>query len=149
MGAARLPGETDAQFDARILDGITDEEFNGERVFQAARVFTEMQYQHLVFEEFARKIQPGIDLFINIDMTINPAIFAEFAHVVYRFGHSMLTETVDRLMRRLQSDRSRAASLADADQQQIGLIAAFLNPLEFVASGEDAAAATSAPSSAV
>ena len=30
------------------------------------------------------------------DTTINPAIVAEFAHTVYRFGHSMLTETVDR-----------------------------------------------------
>ena len=30
----------------------------GERLFQAARFGTEMQYQHLVFEEFARKIQP-------------------------------------------------------------------------------------------
>ncbi len=29
--------------------------------------------------------------------TINPSIVAEFAHTVYRFGHSMLTETVDRL----------------------------------------------------
>ncbi len=28
---------------------------------------------------------------------INPAIKAEFAHAVYRFGHSMLTESVDRV----------------------------------------------------
>lgn len=138
----RLPGETDAQFDARILDGITDAEFNGERVFQAARVFTEMQYQHLVFEEFARKIQPGIDIFINIDMTINPAIFAEFAHVVYRFGHSMLTETIDRF----DADFSLVNSddPLQNDAQQVGLIAAFLNPMEFVASGADAAAASAA-----
>lgn len=138
----RLPGETDAAFDARILDGISDEEFNGERVFQAARVFTEMQYQHLVFEEFARKIHPGIDIFINIDMTINPAIFAEFAHVVYRFGHSMLTETIDRF----DADFNviGAGGAVGPDEQQIGLIAAFLNPLEFVASGVDAAEATSA-----
>ena len=27
---------------------------------------------------------------------LDPAIVAEFAHTVYRFGHSMLTETVDR-----------------------------------------------------
>ncbi|MEQ1809062.1 MAG: peroxidase family protein [Terricaulis sp.] len=138
----RLPGETDAQFDARILDGITADEWNGERIFQAAKVFTEMQYQHLVFEEFARKIQPGIDIFINIDMTINPAIFAEFAHVVYRFGHSMLTETVDRFdadFSLVNSDNPN-----QDDSQQIGLIAAFLNPLEFVASGEDAATATAA-----
>ncbi len=30
----------------------------GERLFQAARFVTEMQYQHLVFEEFARKLVP-------------------------------------------------------------------------------------------
>src|SRR5262249_16854849 len=29
--------------------------------------------------------------------TINPAIVAEFAHVVYRFGHSMLLDVIDRL----------------------------------------------------
>lgn len=138
----RRPGETDAAFDARILDGISADEWNGERVFQAAKVFTEMQYQHLVFEEFARKLQPSIDIFINIDMSINPAIFAEFAHVVYRFGHSMLTETIDRF----DSDFSLVNSdnpLVD-DSQQIGLIAAFLNPLEFVASGADAMDATAA-----
>jgi hypothetical protein len=32
--------------------------WNGERLFRAARFGTEMQYQHLVFEEFARKVQP-------------------------------------------------------------------------------------------
>ncbi|MGH8351602.1 MAG: peroxidase family protein, partial [Pseudomonas sp.] len=33
-------------------------DWNGERLFQAAKFGTEMQYQHLVFEEFARTIQP-------------------------------------------------------------------------------------------
>ena len=57
-----------------------------------------MQYQHLVFEEFARKVQPNVDAFLapGYDATIDPAIVAEFAHAVYRFGHSMLTETIDR-----------------------------------------------------
>ena len=90
-----------------------------------------MQYQHLVFEEFARKIQPQIDVFLaegqGYDSTINPAIVAEFAHVVYRFGHSMLLETVDRF--------DPGFNLVNGDTQQIGLIAAFLNPLEFTASG--------------
>jgi Ca2+-binding RTX toxin-like protein len=127
---------------ADLSDGIQDSEWNGERLFQAARVFTEMQYQHLVFEEFARKLQPSIDLFINIDMSINPAIFAEFAHVVYRFGHSMLTETVDRFDANFTA--IGAGGVVGADQQQIGLIAAFLNPVEFVASGADAIDATAA-----
>jgi hypothetical protein len=73
--------------------------WDGERMFQAAKFGTEMQYQHLVFEEFARKIQPQINPFLvpdGFDTTMNPSIVAEFAHVVYRFGHSMLTESIDR-----------------------------------------------------
>ena len=35
--------------------------WNGERLFQAAKFGTEMQYQHLVFEEFARTVQPLVD----------------------------------------------------------------------------------------
>ena len=34
-------------------------QWNGERLFQAAKFGTEMQYQHLVFEEFARTVQPN------------------------------------------------------------------------------------------
>jgi beta-lactam-binding protein with PASTA domain/Ca2+-binding RTX toxin-like protein len=68
----------------------------GERLFQAARFGTEMQYQHLVFEEFARKIQPLINPFLGGITSINGAISAEFAHTVYRLGHSMLPEIVGR-----------------------------------------------------
>ena len=78
-----------------------------------------MQYQHLVFEEFARKIQPNINVFLvpdGFDATLDPSIVAEFAHVVYRFGHSMLTETIDRF----------DPAFADGS---IGLIEGFLNPI--------------------
>ena len=106
--------------------------WEGERLFQAAKFGTEMQYQHLVFEEFARTIQPQIDEFLapnGYDTSIDPAILAEFAHVVYRFGHSMLTETVDRY------DPTFATV---NDDPQLGLIAAFLNPLAFAGSGATA-----------
>src|SRR4029078_8686609 len=53
---------------------------------------------------------------------LNPAILAEFAHVVYRFGHSMLLDESDRL------DPTFASS-------EIGLIEAFLNPLAFNENG--------------
>ena len=55
-----------------------------------------MQYQHLVFEEFARTIQPLINPFLGGLTSINPAITAEFAHTVYRLGHSMLPEEIAR-----------------------------------------------------
>ena len=95
--------------------------WDGNRIFQAAKFGTEMQYQHLVFEDFARKIQPNIDFFVVPDgyhADINASIVAEFAHVVYRFGHSMLTETIDRFDPTFTND-------------QIGLVEAFLNPVEF------------------
>ena len=55
-----------------------------------------MEYQHLVFEEFARKVQPAVRPFHVYSPDINPAIDAEFAHAVYRFGHSMLDDQVAR-----------------------------------------------------
>src|SRR5262249_22025256 len=97
-------------------------EWDGERLFQAARFGTEMQYQHLVFEEFARKIQPNIDPFFATtqvyDSDINPAIVAEFAHTVYRLGHSMLLDQSHRLS-------------PDCASSQLALIDAFLTPLPF------------------
>ena len=54
-----------------------------------------MEYQHLVFEEFGRMMQPDIDAFVfEPSADINPSIAAEFAHVVYRFGHSMLRQDI-------------------------------------------------------
>ncbi|MCW1400951.1 hypothetical protein OKA06_00925 [Novosphingobium sp. MW5] len=110
-------------------------DWNGERLFQAARFSTEQVYQHLIFEDFARTIAPNVDPFVfSNTVDIDPAISAEFAHVVYRFGHSMLNETIDRL-------DINGQPLAE---EQIGLIEAFLNPLEFEASGVDAEAAAGA-----
>ncbi|WP_235199936.1 peroxidase family protein [Pseudomonas monteilii] len=117
--------------------GIAALVWDGERLFQAAKFGTEMQYQHLVFEEFARTIQPQIDEFLapnGYDTSINPAILAEFAHVVYRFGHSMLTETVDRF----DPDFNPVSGDPANPDQQLGLIAAFLNPLAFAGSGATA-----------
>ncbi len=94
----------------------------GERLFQAARFVTEMQYQHLVFEEFARKVQPLINPFTTYDTSLNPAISAEFAHTVYRLGHSMLPEVIGR-------------TNADGTSNDIRLLHAFLNPVEYTNGG--------------
>ncbi|MFZ4721084.1 MAG: peroxidase family protein, partial [Ilumatobacteraceae bacterium] len=101
-----------------------------ERLFQAARLVTEMEYQHLVFEEFARKVQPAVNLFgeggTGYQTDLDPRITAEFAHAVYRFGHSMLTETLDR-------------TNGEGVQDNMLLLDAFLNPPRFF-DGETSAA---------
>jgi Ca2+-binding RTX toxin-like protein len=97
--------------------------YNGERLFQAAKFGTEMEYQHLAFEEFARTVQPNVNPFAGYDSSINSGIFAEFAHSVYRFGHSMLNETVARYN-------------ADGTPNDLGLIEAFLNPEAWLNGGQ-------------
>jgi Ca2+-binding RTX toxin-like protein len=163
---------------ANLANGIQDNEWNGERLFQAAKFGTETQYQHLVFEEFARKVAPTIHLFGNVDINLDPAITAEFAHAVYRFGHSMLDENLPRYMVQgkfldangdptdvntglanplsgtplVQGDWINSAGKAtnlntgvanphagEFVLNDMGLIEAFLNPLEYAHQGANAA----------
>ncbi|WP_457974871.1 peroxidase family protein [Arthrobacter sp. D1-17] len=119
----------------------------GERLFQAARFITEMEYQHLVFEEFARKIQPLINPFQPFAFTqtdINPAVKAEFAHAVYRFGHSMLTETISRRNEDKPGTDTIHGTSDDirGSQNDISLLEGFLNPPAYT-DGGDAGALTS------
>ena len=143
----------------RTTHFITDAEYNGTRLFQAAKFGTETQYQHLVFEEFARKVVPTIHVAGDTNIHLDPAITSEFANAVYRFGHSMLTETLDRIdpatgkpLQQLDSagnplfvdnvthqlttaaiDSTGVANTASVDQ--MGLLQAFTNPLAFDKSG--------------
>ena len=86
-----------------------------------------MEYQHAVFEEFARKVQPAVRPFHVYSPDINPAVEAEFAHAVYRFGHSMLDDDVARTT--TNPDGSKT-------DNSIPLLTAFLNPPEFFNNGQ-------------
>jgi len=98
----------------------TDEEY-----FQAAKLVTEMEYQHIVFGEFTRKLSPNINAFAGYDVTIDAAISAEFAHAVYRFGHSMLADDVQ------IEGYDPLTGIANGVDKSMGLIQAFLNPTAF------------------
>src|SRR5262249_37264729 len=102
----------------------------GERLFQAGRFGTEMQYQHLVFEEFARTIQPLINAFLGGITSINGAIRAEFAHTVYRLGHSMLPEILNREL---------PGALGTTTNVPLRLFSVFLNPESYNFQPGDAA----------
>lgn len=116
--------------DATVVANL---QWDGERLFQVGRFSTEMQYQHLVFEEFGRKVQPNIDLFVfNTITDVNPAIFAEFAHTVYRFGHSMLTDHLTLLPLDANGNPVLPDGGTIADWGvDVGLIEAFLNPIMY------------------
>ncbi|PLL10797.1 heme peroxidase [Tabrizicola sp. TH137] len=126
---------TDAQKAALVWDG--------ERLFQTARFSTEMVYQHLVFEEFVRAVAPQIDPFVfSNSVEIPVGISQEFAQVVYRFGHSMLNETVDMLG--LLDANGTLGESGTPGMTTVELFDAFLNPVMFDAQGIDAHAAAGA-----
>ena len=64
---------------------------------------------------------------------VDPQITAEFANAVYRFGHSMLTRTVDRY----DEDFNPITDTHTGDNTQLNLFEAFLNPLALYNAGED------------
>lgn len=125
-----MPDTAPATFPATPQE-IANLIWNGERLFQVARFGTEMQYQHLQFEEFARRIAPDVHGFTGYDATIDPAITTEFAHAAYRMGHSMLRDTINR-------------TDANGIPNDITLLQGFLNPLEFAGSGPTPKQATGA-----
>jgi hypothetical protein len=95
-----------------------------------------MQYQHLVFEEFARTIQPQVDLFPppgGYDTSINPD-----PRRVRPRGVPLRPLDADRNRRPLRPSTSTQCRRPANPDQQLGLIAAFLNPLAFAGSGATA-----------
>ncbi|WP_461187535.1 peroxidase family protein [Arthrobacter sp. Z4-13] len=123
-------------------EAVSDSTFDyGERIFQAARFVTEMEYQHIVFEDFARKVQPAINPFQPFAFTetdINPAVTAEFAHAVYRFGHSMLTETISRRNEHKPGTDGTYGTSDDVagSVNDISLLEGFLNPPAYFDGGD-------------
>jgi len=97
------------------IDPTFAAQWTGEMYFQAAKMVNEMQYQHLVFEEFGRRMSPNIDAFASYKVDINPNIMLEFSQAVYRLGHSQLSDNVKAI------DTSGVAT-------DFSLIDAFLDP---------------------
>jgi Ca2+-binding RTX toxin-like protein len=120
---------------ANLADGIQASEWNGERLFQAAKFGTETQYQHLVFEEFARKVAPTIHVATNTNLHLDAAITSEFANAVYRFGHSMLNETLQVQAIDPATGKPAVDAQGNPVYTQDGLLTAFTNPLGFATAG--------------
>ena len=94
----------------------------GERLFQAARFVTEMQYQHLVFEEFARTLVPSINLFQPGRHQLPER---------HEPGDHRRVRSPGVPPRPLDAQRDDRAYLGQWDTETITLFEGFLNPLEF------------------
>jgi len=113
------------QEQTRVAVEALNLDWNGQRMFQAGRFGTEMQYNRIVFDEFAPTLAGLKDVFTGFHTSVDPSIGLEFSQSVYRFGHSMLTQTVDRF----DADFNPLLDDFSQDASQLGLFEAFLNPL--------------------
>jgi Ca2+-binding RTX toxin-like protein len=102
-----------------------------DKLFSAAKLVVEMEYQHAAVDQYARTITPHIKEFVGYDSAIDPAVSLEYSQVAFRFGHSTLRETID-VMDPTGGLTGKIMSYA--------LKSAFLSPETFAAEGPAAVA---------
>ena len=66
-----------------------------EKMFQAAKLVVEMEYQHAAIDQYARTITPHILEVVGYSSGVDPTVNLEFAQSAFRFGHSTIRETID------------------------------------------------------
>jgi len=86
-------GTGDAAFIAQwqTSPGVWD----GEKLYQAARLITESEYNHIAIDQYVGTLYGALPEFVSYSSDINPGVSLEFSQAVFRLGHSMLTETLD------------------------------------------------------
>jgi len=101
------------------------------KLFDAAKVTVEMEYQHAAVDQYARTITPDIPEFVGYNSGQNASVSLEYAQGAFRFGHSTMRETID-FMDPNGSITGKVMSVA--------LEQAFLNPALFAQKGAAAIA---------
>ncbi len=66
-----------------------------DKLFNAAKITVEMEYQHTAVDQFARTITPNIAEFVGYNSGEQADVSLDFSQVAYRFGHSTLRESID------------------------------------------------------
>ncbi len=89
-----------------------------EQIFNAAKMVVEGEYQHIINKEFVPAMIGHEIKNTGFDPNVNPTVSLEFATSAYRFGHSMLSDSIERL----NADGTHAKDLTLGD--------AFINPYE-------------------
>jgi Ca2+-binding RTX toxin-like protein len=69
--------------------------WNEEKLFNAAKLTVEMEYQHTAVDQYARTITPDLPEFVGYNSGENGTVSLEYAQVAFRFGHSTIRETID------------------------------------------------------
>jgi len=104
------------------VNALLDAGFVGtaEELFQAAKIINEAEYQRVIYTDFADKLLGGMrgegnHGFVEYNPETDARVSHEFAVAAYRFGHSLIGQTLTVLD-------------AQGNATQVPLFDAFLNP---------------------
>ncbi len=87
----------DAQGNYRIDSVNGPISWDPDKIFNAAKLINEMEYQHVAVDQYARSVTPNLPEFVGYNSNINASISDDFAQVAFRFGHTTIRETIDTL----------------------------------------------------
>ena len=113
------------------IDSSGNISWDQEKIFQAALLINQMEYQHVAIDQYARGHSPNIPLFVQYDSAVNSDVSLDYSQVAFRFGHSQLRESIDAL----DPNGSLIAAVT-----HYSLESAFLNPNSFATVGPAAIA---------
>ena len=77
------------------LDTHGNISWDQEKLFNAAKLTVEMEYQHSVVDQYSRAVTPNIQEFAGVTTAKNAAIALEYGQAAFRMGHSTLRDTID------------------------------------------------------
>ncbi|WP_102225923.1 peroxidase family protein [Acidimangrovimonas sediminis] len=117
----------DTMADDEVLALAQTFDWDGEKVYQAARVVVESEYNHIAIDQYMGTLYPALPEFVSYSTDIDLSISLEFAQAVFRLGHSQLRETVQIAVTDAHGiDPGEPGYTATYTEN--GLFDAFLNP---------------------
>lgn len=132
ISAADLATLTSTSTDADIQAVVNALNWDGEKIYQAARVITESEYNHVVIDQYMPTLYPALPEFVAYSADINLNVSLEFSQAVFRLGHSQLTEQVQIALPNASGNPGDPGYIPDAaSTTQVDLFDAFLNPTAY------------------
>ena len=82
-----------------------DPNLSGDDLYERARAMVAAEMQHITYDEFLPLLlgKGALSQYRGYKPAINPGISNVFATAAYRFGHSLVASTIQRLNKRGQS----------------------------------------------
>ncbi|WP_218463706.1 peroxidase family protein [Maritimibacter sp. DP1N21-5] len=114
--------------------------WDGEKLYQAARIITESEYNHIAIDQYVTGLYPMLPEFVSYSSDINMSISLEFAQAVFRLGHSQLRETVQVALPDDNGLNPGEPGYIAGNYTEVDLFDAFLNPAVYDAHGAAAIA---------